>query len=171
MRNLAMSGIVVVCLGAFAACGLERDQDDLDTEAAQDELAPSEPGDTNAASDDTPDLNILATPTCNTRGILAPPSAPPVWLPFFRSANGATFTENCNMVQGTHSDGVLQLQRSMNLCYSEQLMPDSDFGPATRAALVRTQRKAGTPADGEYGPNTRRAMRHETPSGGCARSG
>ncbi|MFD7704307.1 peptidoglycan-binding protein [Streptomyces caelestis] len=101
-----------------------------------------------------------ATPTCDWVGSYAG-----AWVPMHRG----TSTVNCNMVQGTNSPAVQKLQYSMNLCYGENLSLDGDFGPATKAALIRTQRKAGTPADGQYGPNTRTAMYHQAINGGCTR--
>jgi peptidoglycan hydrolase-like protein with peptidoglycan-binding domain len=61
-----------------------------------------------------------------------------------------------------HSSAVGQLQTTMNVCYGEHLTVDDDFGSLTEAALVRTQKKAGTQADGVYGPNTRKAMLHQS---------
>jgi peptidoglycan hydrolase-like protein with peptidoglycan-binding domain len=96
---------------------------------------------------------ILATPTCNgVRNWFN--AAVPDWT--------TTGTVDCNMVRGTNSAAVRQLQRSMNVCYQEHLVLDGDFGGNTQAALIRTQKRAGTPADGQYGPNTRKAMRHES---------
>lgn len=103
---------------------------------------------------------VAATPTCDWVASYAG-----AWVPMYKATNTVT----CNLVQGTHSAAVRQLQHSMNLCYGEKLAEDSDFGPSTRAALIRTQQKAGTPADGEYGPNTRKAMLHEKIGGGCTR--
>lgn len=103
---------------------------------------------------------VAATPTCDWVASYAG-----AWVPMYKATNTVT----CNLVQGTHSAAVRQLQHSMNLCYGEKLAEDSDFGPSTRAALIRTQQKAGTPADGEYGPNTRKAMLHEKVGGGCTR--
>ncbi|MFD8261600.1 peptidoglycan-binding protein [Streptomyces griseoluteus] len=99
-----------------------------------------------------------ATPTCNNWKLYSN-----AWVPYYTG----TDTVNCNMVQGTNSSGVWQLQRTLNICYGENLATDWDFGPGTKAALIRAQKKAGTTADGEYGPNTRKAIKHE-PSGGGA---
>lgn len=73
-------------------------------------------------------------------------------------------TSSVDCVMGLHADSsaVGRLQRTMNVCYGEHLEVDNDFGPLTEAALVRTQKKAGTPADGVYGPNTRKAMLHQS---------
>jgi hypothetical protein len=102
------------------------------------------------------------TPTCNSTNW----SYQGAWVPATSSGN-----VNCNMVRGNYSDGVRQLQDSMNDCYASQLraigvfplVQDGDFGGNTRRALIKVQQTAGTAADGEYGPNTRRAMLHVTP--------
>lgn len=85
------------------------------------------------------------------------------WVPMHRASNSVT----CYMARGAHSPAVQKLQHSMNLCYGENLDEDSDFGQLTEAALKRTQSKAGTTADGEYGPNTRKAMKHQPINGGA----
>ncbi|MEV6956646.1 peptidoglycan-binding domain-containing protein [Streptomyces sp. NPDC051183] len=101
-----------------------------------------------------------ATPTCDWVASYAG-----AWVPMYKASN----TVDCNMVRGTNSPAVQKLQHSMNLCYGENLVEDGDFGGKTRDALIRTQRKAGTAADGEYGPNTRKAMYHQAINGGCIR--
>jgi len=40
------------------------------------------------------------------------------------------------------------------------LAKDGDFGPATKAALIRVQQYHRITADGIYGPQTALAMRH-----------
>lgn len=49
---------------------------------------------------------------------------------------------------------IHELQRSLNICYGEHLSIDGDYGSATEAAVARTQRKEGLPADGVYGPQS-----------------
>ncbi|MFV2088877.1 peptidoglycan-binding domain-containing protein [Micromonospora sp. LOL_021] len=63
------------------------------------------------------------------------------------------------MAQGAYSSAVRQLQLSLNHCYGESLVVDSDFGPATAAALRRAQAIEGITVDGIYGPQTRNAIR------------
>jgi murein L,D-transpeptidase YcbB/YkuD len=91
----------------------------------------------------------------------------PSWDPF-----------NCLLTRGDRSDAVRQLQNDMNICYHQQMWDllrkdvgvDGDFGPETERALRRVQQLSGTAADGEYGPNTRRAMMHQRTSGAyCGR--
>ncbi|MET9479478.1 peptidoglycan-binding domain-containing protein [Streptomyces sp. NPDC006638] len=96
-----------------------------------------------------------ATPTCNWVA-----SYSGAWVPSLQSGN-----ITCNLVQGTYGEAVRQLQTTLNKCYGARLTVDKSFGPATRSALVAAQRAAGTPADGEYGPNTRAAIRHEPLNG------
>lgn len=95
---------------------------------------------------------VAATPTCN--GVASYAGA---WVPYYDGTN----TVNCNMVQGNVSQGVRQLQTTLNKCYGENLVEDGDFGSLTKAALIRAQQRAGTTADGIYGPNTRKAIKHE----------
>jgi hypothetical protein len=95
----------------------------------------------------------FATPTCNGVRNWFNAAVPDV------TSSG---TVDCNMVRGDVSGAVAQLQRSMNVCYHEHLVTDGSFGRLTFEALVRTQTTAGTPHDGQYGPNTRKAMRHES---------
>ena len=71
------------------------------------------------------------------------------------SAGSTASSTACGMAQGAHSSAVAQLQRSLNTCYGERLVVDSDFGPATKAALARAQRREGIKADGIYGTQTR----------------
>jgi peptidoglycan hydrolase-like protein with peptidoglycan-binding domain len=95
------------------------------------------------------------------------PSLYPSWDPF-----------NCLLTRGDRGDAVRQLQNTMSICYHQQLWDllhkdlgvDGDFGPETERALRRVQQLSGTAADGEYGPNTRRAMDHQRTSGAyCGR--
>lgn len=88
------------------------------------------------------------------------------WVPIRRSP----LTVDCILNQGAISRGVRQLQTSLNKCYSAGLVVDSNFGPATKAALISVQKKVGAVPDGVYGPQTRKLMRHEPTSGStCVR--
>ncbi|MFC8538308.1 peptidoglycan-binding protein [Streptomyces sp. NPDC057249] len=66
--------------------------------------------------------------------------------------------KTCQMSKGSHSSAVGALQLTLNKCYGEKLSVDNDFGENTRLALIRAQKRAGTGADGIYGPNTRDAL-------------
>jgi hypothetical protein len=138
------------------ACALEADMAD-DPEHQDGQGGPGaqeDPPEEQAAEDatGTAESDILATPTCNTV-VNWSNAAVPAW-----SGSG---TVNCNMVRGTNSAAVRQLQRSMNVCYGEALRTDGDFGGLTEAALRRTQARSGAQVDGQYGPNTRTHMKHE----------
>src|ERR1041384_397769 len=146
--NVIGHGILVSLLTVISACALEFD-DSAPEQQGSEELPTADPDESTVSSD----VNILSTPTCDWVASYAG-----AWVPFF---NGSPGTVDCNMVKGCHSAAVQKLQHSMNLCYGEHLSEDSDFGQLTKDALIRTQRKAGTPADGEYGPNTRKAMLHQ----------
>ena len=74
---------------------------------------------------------------------------------------------NCQLRQGNRGTAVSQLQNTLALCGG--FLPwdgiDGDFGTDTKAALQRAQRAGGVSADGIYGPNTRRAIKHQSASG------
>lgn len=95
--------------------------------------------------------------SCNTVFILQD-----AWVPGFYPSFDPY---NCELRRGDTGEAVKQLQNTMDICYREELVTDGQFGPATQAALRRVQAKAGTAADGIYGPNTRRAMLHQNTNG------
>ena len=66
---------------------------------------------------------------------------------------------SCQLKRGNSGEGVRALQNSMDMCYNKSLNTDGQFGALTEAALRSVQSSVGTSADGEYGPNTRRAMK------------
>jgi hypothetical protein len=171
----AVKGVVLAMLAALAvpACTLDSDtpadpedpgaQTELDAQRGQDDE------DAEEAAVATDEAGIL-TPTCNSV-INWFNAAVPAW-------NSSTV--DCNMVRGTNSSAVRQLQRSMNRCHTtvvrnalngQLLVEDGDFGGNTERALRAVQGNVGTGVDGQYGPNTRRAMRHESNNvpGTCTR--
>ncbi|ONK14402.1 peptidoglycan-binding domain-containing protein [Streptomyces sp. MP131-18] len=72
--------------------------------------------------------------------------------------NGATGSRNCYMGIGASGDGVRALQRALNRCNDASLAVDGQYGRATADAVAAEQRAEDIPVDGEYGPETRRAM-------------
>jgi hypothetical protein len=109
-----------------------------------------------------------ATPNCNIAMVWTNSAGVDLFMPGY---DGFPFTPDCLMRQGDVGNDVAQLQSSLNSCYGEHLAVDRVFGPLTRAALVRTQKKVRVAADGVYGPQTRRAMKHRRVGGGaCASS-
>jgi len=108
-----------------------------------------------------------ATPKCNIAMVWTNSAGVDVFL----AGYDGTWTPDCLMSQGDVGNDVAEMQDSLNRCYGEHLALDRAFGPLTRAALVRTQKKVKVTADGVYGPKTRRAMKHRrVGGGGCASS-
>ncbi|TQM78990.1 putative peptidoglycan binding protein [Saccharothrix saharensis] len=102
---------------------------------------------------------------CNDEGMWSPVA----WIPIHRSAT--VWSADCHMGVGANSNAVRALQRTLQYCYRIALTIDGDFGGNTRKALMRAQAVEGIPADGEYGPQTRRAIKHYPvkTSGDCNR--
>ncbi|KFG71708.1 hypothetical protein FM21_12995 [Streptomyces mutabilis] len=91
------------------------------------------------------------------------------WIPgYYNSSTGAT-SRTCYLNRGDNNQGVRQLQTTLNECYGRNLVEDGDFGPATETALRYAQDRAGTTVDGSYGPNTRKAILHQSTGSGCKR--
>jgi hypothetical protein len=93
------------------------------------------------------------------------------WAPAARYSDGS-FRWSCLMGRGAHGTAVYELQSAINSCYGSQIQPggiklglhlveDGDFGPATKAALIKIQQRHKITADGVYGPQTALAMRHD----------
>lgn len=62
---------------------------------------------------------------------------------------------NCIAGQGTTGDGVVQIQKELDVCKGEKLAQDGIYGPLTAAAVARQQTREHVTADGVYGPITR----------------
>jgi len=170
MRKIYANGIFVFAslLVVGAGCGVESDSGDAEQPAAGDEAtAGDDPGNTET----TEALAPRATPTCNTSNVDDFGHGGLIEVPWFSSAS--LETDNCNMVRGTHSVAVEQLQESLNACYGKGLMTDSDFGMHTEAALRQVQTAEHIQSDGQYGPQTRDHMCHVIVNGGgaCRRKG
>jgi hypothetical protein len=92
-----------------------------------------------------------ATPRCTTTVVIGSSEAGAGFMTVPWSGS----TTRCSLVQGNKNSAVTALQRMMYYCYSEKsLSADGDFGPATFAALKRTQTKIHAGSDGQYGPET-----------------
>jgi hypothetical protein len=155
MRNIYASGIFVSFLIMWTGCGVEPDAGDAQLTATPDEPASAE---TTEA--------LTATPTCNTSNIDGRADQVAVEVPWFSSSS--LETDSCNMVRGTHSEAVRQLQRSLNTCYHKGLAEDADFGGHTETALRQVQTAEHIRSDGQYGPQTRDNMCHAIINdGGC----
>lgn len=106
------------------------------------------------------DQASAAPVTCNRAGWLNTGESPGAQkLPYHNTAG-----RNCILQYGDGGDGtgvdnaVLYLQDSLNACYGKGLVPDGDFGTATRTALREVQTEENVGVDGVYGPTTRNAM-------------
>jgi murein L,D-transpeptidase YcbB/YkuD len=104
-----------------------------------------------------------ATPNCN----IAMVHTNSAGRQLFIAGWDGTFTPDCLMRLGNVGNDVQTLQLTLNHCYGENLEADRIFGQLTRNALIRAQREVGVAADGVYGPQTRRAMRHRPVGGGA----
>jgi hypothetical protein len=72
---------------------------------------------------------------------------------------------SCSLVQGSVGNAVVYLQNGLNECYpgviGTPLQVDGQFGPKTKAALVKVQQWHGIEANGQYGPQTARTIYHD----------
>ena len=74
---------------------------------------------------------------------------------------------NCLLRLRNTGEGVALLQRTLAFCYHHpEVIPDGNFGPKTRAALIDAQAQAGVTWDGIYRPRTAAAMAFEADSPG-----
>ncbi|MBT3150986.1 peptidoglycan-binding protein [Streptomyces sp. CHD11] len=91
-----------------------------------------------------------------------------------KTFSGATWTaylpgykgdKDCTMGGGAQSSSVGLLQRSLNMCYSEDtghsLKVDGIFGTKTGNALAAAQRREGITGDGIYGKDSRNHLKWE----------
>lgn len=81
-----------------------------------------------------------------------------LYVPVYTNSSGVD-NRSCELKQGAGPTGgagsaTHTLQVNLNECYGENLKTDGDFGSATKAALIRAQRRAGVDDDGVYGPIT-----------------
>lgn len=86
-----------------------------------------------------------------------------MWFPAHSPDTWATYGKgfwSCSLVEGNVGDGVYQLQEELNACYGEHLDVDGEFGRLTKAALIRAQQSHGIVANGQYGPQSARTLRH-----------
>ena len=95
-----------------------------------------------------------ATPICNGHYVPAGNRGVPGFV------SGSSTTYKCTLYQGRTGDPVRWLQDTLKNCSGQKIAIDGRFGPATRAALVAAQKKAGVTADGVYGPVTAKALKH-----------
>jgi hypothetical protein len=69
----------------------------------------------------------------------------------------------CEMEAGQgDEDAVVVLQNALVRCNGQAVAVDGEYGPETTRAVIAVQRQAGVAADGAYGPATLQAMRWPT---------
>jgi peptidoglycan hydrolase-like protein with peptidoglycan-binding domain len=62
---------------------------------------------------------------------------------------------NCQLQKGDYNnDAVYKLQDMLKMCYGQGIARDGDFGPNTEKALKNVQGSVGGPASGVYDPTT-----------------
>jgi peptidoglycan hydrolase-like protein with peptidoglycan-binding domain len=106
----------------------------------------------------TPGSASAATPHCNDESYSKSTSGDfNVYLPVYRS--GSTVTRICALTEGDTGDGVRSLQEAFVQCYGSSIAVDGQFGAATEIELIIAQGEGGVATDGEYGSNTRKAMK------------
>lgn len=147
MRGVKFAGVFMALSAGMSGCTFDPAAPPLDQ-------AQVRGGEASTSSD----IDLAATPTCNWVA-----SYHAAWMPYY---NGTPSTIDCTMARGYNSPAVRQLQRTLNYCYHDNLIEDSDFDAATETALRRVQRLTGTTPDGKYGRETRRVMLHEPTNGG-----
>jgi hypothetical protein len=106
-----------------------------------------------------------AAPTCNRSGGWDIANGGRIYGPAYLPDSGQLpYQWACTLRYGAKGNAVLSLQDNINNCYFGLLHyyidSDSSFGNQTRTALTAIQRHHGIAADGVYGPQTARAIRH-----------
>ncbi|HZM81324.1 MAG TPA: peptidoglycan-binding domain-containing protein [Candidatus Limnocylindrales bacterium] len=112
-----------------------------------------------------------ATPACDTWGWFWPgnDSRISLKLPVDTDLKVAYGEWRCVMRQTNIGEDVRTMQEGLNLCYGTStgrnlginVSQDGNFGPLTRAALIKVQQYHGISADGVYGPQTARTILHK----------
>ncbi|WP_210578246.1 peptidoglycan-binding protein [Streptomyces sp. GESEQ-4] len=86
---------------------------------------------------------------------------------------GLTANMDCTMGSGAQSASVAMLQRSLNICYSDDLdfnlKVDGIFGTNTKNALAAAQRTEEIEGDGIYGKDSRTHLKWEFTRGTTTR--
>jgi uncharacterized Zn-binding protein involved in type VI secretion len=76
---------------------------------------------------------------------------------------GTSESTTCEMEAGQgDEDAVVVLQNALVRCNGQAVAIDGEYGPETTRAVIAVQRQAGVAVDGAYGPATLQAMRWPT---------
>jgi hypothetical protein len=100
-----------------------------------------------------------ALPACTSYSNLSV-SFHPGWYTHVPTLGANTYNYNCEVVRGHRGLPVLVLQESLNVCFGQSLVLDSDFGGNTERAMRIAQTalnrwyNAELNVDGRFGPNT-----------------
>lgn len=109
----------------------------------------------------------MSMPRFSTLALAALAAAAFVLQPLSPTAANADpvypFTSSCpNLTEGMSGSCVAGLQYELDEYYGFSLAQDGQFGPATEAAVVAFQQKAGIGVDGQAGPQTRTALYNDS---------
>jgi peptidoglycan hydrolase-like protein with peptidoglycan-binding domain len=112
---------------------------------------------------------LASTPHCVTTMVVATTGGSNAVVPAYYAGydGGLVYSDNCVLSTGDSGDAVKALQGGINSS-GQSVIVDGKFGPKTKAAVERIQRRAHISVDGVYGPQTRGKMCWPIP-GSCAK--
>lgn len=159
----ALAAVTVLCMG-LSSPAMAADDTGYDNNSAQTLTDPSS-GEGFSLSPNL-EAKAAATTYCNVYDNVTPSAGG--WYRIPASTSSAGF--NCVLETGVTGQGVWALQWALNSCYGAGLALDSDFGPATYAALLSAQSAEGISVDGVYGSQSRTYLKwpSRTTVGNCA---
>jgi peptidoglycan hydrolase-like protein with peptidoglycan-binding domain len=114
--------------------------------------------DGNGADQGSVDVDTTAEPTCDGV-VVVQSSSGSTSVPGGETRVESSSSVECDMREGdVDEDAVRALQEALVTCNGQDVSVDGNFGPETRRAIAQVQAQNGLSADGFYGPETRDAM-------------